>query len=137
MNEDGAAPAARGGGREITFSLADLPDVREFAADLARRGGMSEERVGDFLVALNEVTTNAVTHGAAKARLRVWYDSGGLMVDVHDDGRHWVPDGVPGQRPPRENATSGMGLWVARRLSESLHVSAGTEGTTVLMRFPL
>ncbi|GAA0412201.1 hypothetical protein Acor_16260 [Acrocarpospora corrugata] len=136
MNEDGATPVP-GGGKEITFSLADLPDVREYAAALARRGGMTEERVGDFLVALNEVTTNAVTHGATKARLRVWYDTGDLVVEVHDEGRHWVLDGVPGHTPPGENATSGMGLWVARLLSRSLKVDTGDSGTTVVMRFRL
>ncbi|TKK86146.1 ATP-binding protein [Herbidospora galbida] len=140
MNEDGVAPPpAPGAAKEITFSLADLPDVREFAAALARRGGMPEDRVNDFLVALNEVTTNAVTHGATKARLRVSFEPGFLIADVHDEGRHWhlSSESPPGFTPPRENATSGMGLWVARRLSSEMRVVTGETGSTVVMRFPL
>jgi serine/threonine-protein kinase RsbW len=135
VNEDGVRPAVAATAKELTFSLADLPDVREFAAVQARGRGMSEDAIGDFLVALNEVATNAVTHGSSKARLRVWADGSALVVDVHDDGRHWHPDDEPGQTPPPENATSGMGLWVARLLSADIEVRTGANGTTVSMRF--
>jgi serine/threonine-protein kinase RsbW len=86
-------------------------------------------------VALNEVATNAVTHGSTKARLRVWEQGDKLVVDVHDDGQHWQPEVDPGHTPPRENATSGMGLWVARLLSRDMQVRTGATGTTVTMRF--
>ncbi len=136
MNEDGVRPPpADGADKELTFSLADLPGVREFAALQARRRGMAEDAVGDLVVALNEVATNAVTHGAAKARLRMWDDSDDLVVDVHDEGRRWRPEGPPGHLPPDENATSGMGLWVARLLSKDISVDTGPQGTTVRMRF--
>ncbi|MCT9930447.1 ATP-binding protein [Planotetraspora sp. A-T 1434] len=135
MNEDGVPPPVAETAKDLTFSLADLPDVREFAAAQARRRGMSEDAVGDFLVALNEVATNAVTHGSTKARLRIWDDGEALVVEVHDDGRQWHPEGTPGHTPPRENATSGMGLWVARLLSADLDARTGANGTTVTMRF--
>jgi anti-sigma regulatory factor (Ser/Thr protein kinase) len=135
VNEDGVPPSAAATAKELTFSLADLPDVREFAAAQAQDRGMSADAVGDFLVALNEVATNAVTHGSSKARLRLWTDGGSLMVDVHDDGRLWHPEARPGHTPPPENATSGMGLWVARMLSHEIVVRTGVNGTTVSMRF--
>jgi serine/threonine-protein kinase RsbW len=137
VTDDGAAAHVTRAAKERTFSLADLPDLREFAAAEARRRGMADDALGDFLVALNEVATNAVTHGSTKARLRVWMDGGALLVAVHDDGRHWRPDGDPGQVAPPENATSGMGLWVARLLSDGIDVATGHHGTTVTMRFPL
>ncbi|GAA0384743.1 hypothetical protein GCM10009530_39510 [Microbispora corallina] len=137
VNQDGVPAHVARAVRERSFSLADLPDLREFAAAEARRRGLAEDALGDFLVALNEVATNAVTHGSTKARLRIWVDGGQLVVAVHDDGRHWRPEGVPGQTPPPENATSGMGLWVARLLSTDLQVSTEPSGTTVTMRFPL
>jgi serine/threonine-protein kinase RsbW len=135
LSEDGVPPFVSQTAKELTFSLADLPDVREFAAAQARRRGMADDALGDFLVALNEVATNAVTHGSTKARLRIWDDGIALMVDVHDDGRHWRPRDVPGRTPPSEHAISGMGLWVARRLSEDIWVRTGDDGTTVSMRF--
>ncbi|GAA4556402.1 ATP-binding protein [Planotetraspora kaengkrachanensis] len=135
MNEDGVPPSVAQTAKELTFSLADLPDVREFAAAQAQDRGMAPDAVGDFLVALNEVATNAVTHGSSKARLRLWTDGSSLMVDVHDDGRLWHPEGRPGLTAPPENATSGMGLWVARMLSHEIVVRTGVNGTTVSMRF--
>jgi anti-sigma regulatory factor (Ser/Thr protein kinase) len=136
VNKDGVRPPpAEGADKELTFSLADLPDVREFAALQARGRGMAEDAVGDLVVAVNEVATNAVTHGAAKARLRMWEDDDHLIVDVHDEGSRWRPDGPPGRVPPDENATSGMGLWVARMLSADISVETGPRGTTVRMRF--
>jgi hypothetical protein len=37
--------------------------------------------------------------------------------------------------PPGPYATSGMGLWVARRLSSSIDFAADDSGTTVTMSF--
>lgn len=149
MNEDEVPPPrflTDGGGvtpspsgavvRELTFCAGDLPDVRDFAALHARRAGMIEADIGDYLVAVNEVATNAVTHGAAKARLRLWGESGDLMVDIHDDG-HWVPVEIPGMVAPHDYSTSGMGLWVARRLTKELILRTGANGTSVVMRFRL
>lgn len=135
MKEDGASAYDASTVKEMSFGLSDLPAVREFAADQALRRGMPESMVGDFLVALNEVATNAVTHGAAKGRLRLWTKGRNIVAELHDEGTHWIVKGEPGMVPPAENATSGMGLWVARRLSESLHVVTGGEGTTVTMQF--
>jgi serine/threonine-protein kinase RsbW len=136
-DEGGALPLPSSAAiREMTFYVGDLPDVRDFAALHARRAGMAEEDIGDYLVAVNEVATNGVTHGAAKARLRVWCDGDDLVVDVHDDG-HWIPDRTPGMMAPHDYSTSGMGLWVARRLAKQLLVRTGANGTNIVMRFEL
>lgn len=137
MKDDGVPAHVTRAARERAFSLAELPDLREFAAAEALLRGMREEAVGDFLVALNEVATNAVTHGSIKAWLGIRREGMDLVVAVHDDGRDWRFEGEPGHDPPPENATSGMGLWVARLLSDDLHVTTGPGGTTVTMRFLL
>ncbi|WP_433413286.1 ATP-binding protein [Microtetraspora malaysiensis] len=135
MSEDDVPLSAPDTAKELTFSLDDLPEVREFAAVQARSKGMPEDAVGDFVVALNEVATNAVTHGAPEARLRLWGDRDGLVVDIHDEGKDWHPEGWPGRAGPPDNATSGMGLWVARKLSTDIYLKTGSNGTTVTMRF--
>jgi len=114
--------------RRLRFRLPDLPQVREFAESEARGFGMPEEAVNDFVIAVNEVATNAVTHGADDARVRTWPDSGDLVVEVHDEGI-WKPGPMPG-------AVGGMGLWVARLLSSDLTLRIGSGGSTVIMRFP-
>jgi serine/threonine-protein kinase RsbW len=114
--------------KKLSFRLADLPLVRRFAEDEARDVGMAENAVGDFVIAVNEVATNAVTHGTEPAILRTWVSNGNLVVEVHDDGT-WRPG-------PRPGAVGGMGLWVARLLSADLALRAGNAGSTVTMRFP-
>jgi anti-sigma regulatory factor (Ser/Thr protein kinase) len=120
--------------QEFAFGLSDLPGVRDHAAGFAQRHGMSEERIGDFLVAVNEVTTNAVTHGDGKAVIRLLVRRGCLIAEVHDEG-DWRPARPPGHTPPAAQATSGMGLWVARRLASSIVFDTGPAGTTVTMGF--
>ncbi|MDP9862061.1 MULTISPECIES: ATP-binding protein [Streptosporangium] len=149
MNEDGVRPARflASGARsrpvpagaavaEIAFCLPDLPDVRDFATVQAMRSGMSQESLADFLVAVNEVATNAVTHGhaTAKAVLRMWTVGRTLVVEIHDEGQ-WSPDGPPGDTPPAPYATSGMGLWVARMISSDIKFETGAAGTFITMSF--
>ncbi|MEV5896850.1 ATP-binding protein [Nonomuraea fuscirosea] len=114
--------------KDLDFRLPDLPQVRQFAEDEARAAGMPEEAIGDFVIAVNEVATNAVTHGADRAALRTWVTGGDLVVEVHDEGI-WKPGPMPG-------AVGGMGLWVARLLSSDLTLRVGDDGSTVIMRFP-
>jgi anti-sigma regulatory factor (Ser/Thr protein kinase) len=114
--------------KRLHFRLPDLPRVRQFAEGEARHAGIPEETIGDFVIAVNEVATNAVTHGADQAVLRTWQINGDLVVEVHDDGV-WKPGPMPG-------AVGGMGLWVARLLSSELTLDTGDAGSTVVMRFP-
>lgn len=149
MNEDGVRPARflASGDRsrlppagapvaELAFCLPDLPDVRDFAEAHAVQGGMTRERLADFLVAVNEVATNAVTHGhpTAKAVMRIWCVGRTLVVEVHDEG-HWDPETPPGETPPAPFATSGMGLWVARMVSSDIRFETGAAGTFITMFF--
>ncbi|MEV4168130.1 ATP-binding protein [Nonomuraea sp. NPDC049709] len=114
--------------KKLRFRLPDLPQVRQFAEEEARTVGMPEEAIGDFVIAVNEVATNAVTHGAGHASLRTWAVNGDLIVEVHDEGV-WKPGPMPG-------SVGGMGLWVARLLSSDLTLRVGSGGSTVIMRFP-
>ncbi|MGW0802750.1 ATP-binding protein [Nonomuraea sp. NPDC002799] len=114
--------------KRLHFRLPDLPQVRQFAEDEARAAGMPDEAIGDFVIAVNEVATNAVTHGAERGFLRTWLVSGDLIVEVHDEGA-WKPGPLPG-------SVGGMGLWVARLLSSDLTLRVGRGGSTVIMRFP-
>ncbi|GGO80849.1 ATP-binding protein [Nonomuraea cavernae] len=112
----------------LRFRLPDLPQVRHFAETEARTAGMPEEAIGDFVIAVNEVATNAVTHGTTDGRVRLWVDDGDVVVEVHDKGE-WKPGPMPG-------SVGGMGLWVARLLALDLNLQVGSGGSTVTMRFP-
>lgn len=114
--------------KSLRFTLPDLPLVRRHAEEEARAAGMPEEAIGDFVIAVNEVATNAVTHGHDHASMRTWTHDGDVVVEIHDDGS-WKPGPMPG-------SVGGMGLWVARLLSSDLTLHVGGGGSTVTMRFP-
>ncbi|WP_240197635.1 ATP-binding protein [Nonomuraea lactucae] len=113
--------------KTLRFRLPDLPRVRQFAEREARGAGMPEDAIGDFVIAVNEVATNAVTHGTDDGRVRLWADAGEVVVEVHDGGS-WKPGPMP-------DSVGGMGLWVARLLAHELSLRVGADGSTVVMRF--
>ncbi|MFI6484731.1 ATP-binding protein [Nonomuraea sp. NPDC050663] len=118
--------------RTLAFRLADLPRVRQLTEESARRLGLAEAVIEDVVIAVNEVATNAVTHGEHHtAQLRLWIEEGSLLVEVHDTGS-WTP---PEDRRPGPYATNGMGLWVARLLATEISFTSGSEGSAVTMRF--
>ena len=95
------------------------------AKDLPR--GRAEE----FLIAVGEVVANALGHGHGLAELTLWSTNDGVVCAVHDDGPG-VDDPFAGYLPPgNDDAAQGMGLWVARQLSDSLAIQSGADGTTV------
>ncbi|MBB5077481.1 ATP-binding protein [Nonomuraea endophytica] len=127
----GPPPGAPVSGFE--FTLSGLPEVRFFAETRAREAGLHDDEAGDLVLAVNEVATNAVTHGSATARIRSWSDGGDLVIEIHDHGA-WTDEDY-GRTRPAPNATRGMGLWVARLLSAGVQFHPEEEGTTVILRF--
>ncbi|MFI6480913.1 ATP-binding protein [Nonomuraea sp. NPDC050663] len=119
-------------------TLARLTDLRELAAATAHRLGMRASAVPDVLIAINEIATNAVTHGRAPAWLRIWGEAGDLVVEVRDSG-HWRDAALaelPSELPP-ETVPGGRGLWIARAVARTLTVDTDRFGTRVTLRFAL
>ena len=88
-------------------------------------------RAEEFLIAVGEVVANALGHGHGLAELTLWSTNDGVVCAVHDDGPG-VDDPFAGYLPPgNDDAAQGMGLWVARQLSDSLAIQSGADGTTV------
>ena len=94
-------------------------------------GGLPDDRVQDFLVAVTEVVANALQHGDDTAELVLWVAAAGVVCEVRDHGQG-LDDPFVGFLPPGgDTAPRGMGLWVARQLSDTLAIESGPEGTTV------
>jgi anti-sigma regulatory factor (Ser/Thr protein kinase) len=88
-------------------------------------------RAEEFLIAVGELVANALGHGHGPAELTLWSTNDGVVCAVHDDGPG-VDDPFAGYLPPgNDDAAQGMGLWVARQLSDSLAIQSGADGTTV------
>jgi anti-sigma regulatory factor (Ser/Thr protein kinase) len=114
----------------------DLHDLRTFVSERARRHGQADGPLGNLLIAVTEVATNALRHGTPPIELRVWVEDAALMCEVIDHG-HWSHDALLGLLPPQSAAAGGFGLWAARMLVDVVHVRTGGSGTVVRLRTAL
>ena len=86
-------------------------------------------------VAAHEVIGNALRHGRPPCRVRAWRSSDVFHVRVDDRGSG-AGVATAGYGPPATAAGRGMGLWVARQLSDVVHTRAHPAlGTTVELQF--
>jgi anti-sigma regulatory factor (Ser/Thr protein kinase) len=117
---------------EMEFALQDLPMVRRVVGSFAIDAGLDIQRTEDFVLAVNEITTNAVLHGRPPATVRGWETGGGVVVEVTDSGEG-IRDGLAGQHLPPAESRGGRGLWMARQLCDALVVSSDDAGFTVTL----
>ena len=120
----------------MTFQAADLPLVRRRTASWALRAGMAADVADDFVIAVNEIATNAVRHGSPEATLRLWPDGRACLAEIRDQGR-WPEAAGAGVAARRPAEHGGMGLEVARMVCDGLQIKPTGSGTAVLLRMSL
>lgn len=93
-----------------------------------------EEQRGDLYLGVSEVAANAFRHGRRPVSARVWADGTRLVCTVTDAGRVF-DDPLAGFVPARgrDLGRGGMGLWLARKLFDTVDLLPGDEGFTVRM----
>jgi anti-sigma regulatory factor (Ser/Thr protein kinase) len=110
----------------------------------ARRAGLPDELVDELRWALGEACSRAVALHAAHApdlpvRVLLREDTGGLTVEVVDQGPQDVPSGDadPETLFDGEEADPRVSLAVLGGLVDDLDISSTAGGTTVRLRWPL
>jgi serine/threonine-protein kinase RsbW len=117
----------------VTFSLAQIDDVRRRVRELSAACGLAGDELTDWVMAINELTTNAVRHGSAAAQLTLRYDRT-LTCRVSDDGSGFDPSRFLGRTVrPQLTEIGGMGLWLVERTTHLLSLTSGPDGTTVFV----
>jgi serine/threonine-protein kinase RsbW len=107
--------------------------LRHAVASCAAVAGLAGDRLDDFVVAVNELLTNAVRHGGGIGRVALWRADGSVVCEVSDAGDGMAAD-VPPQQPrtrPAATQIGGWGLWLAEELTDSFQLVTGHGGTTV------
>jgi anti-sigma regulatory factor (Ser/Thr protein kinase) len=128
-------PAPRGAYAALNFD-GDPAPVRRFVVAQATRLGLPLGRLDDLILAVNEVATNAIRHGAGSGQVRVWRDGRYLLCEVFDAGQ--ATEGLFGLVPPSPASEGGHGMWITRQLCDLVEIRTVPTGTTVRLyiRYP-
>lgn len=101
--DDEPLPPPPAGADTLDIDRPDLYWLRAYVADCARQTPLPEEDRQRLLVAVTEIVTNALRHGAPPVVLRLWTDesdgTAALVCEVTDKGR-WAPGTGYGLVPP-------------------------------------
>ncbi len=131
-------PAAVGPLELALDRVQDLGSLREGLHRVAVRAALSAQPARDFVLAANEVITNALRHGVPPVGVRLWAGPRRLLLRVTDAG--------PGIRDPfigYESSTVAMrrglgsGLWLARQLVSELTTATTPDGCAVWLAVDL
>lgn len=114
----------------VAFDRQAITGTRHAVGRCAAAVGLFGARLDGFVLAVNEIMTNAVRHGGGRGRLRLWRAAGTVSCEVRDEGRAVAGRLEPGELPPT-TATGGRGLWLARQLCDEVEVETGVAGTVV------
>ena len=92
----------------------------------------AEDLVQDYLLAVDEMTSNALRHGGRPVDLRLWVGVDRIVCTIADRGTGW-DDPFAGYGPAHGEDLSqgGMGLWLARQLCDHVDITTGTDGALV------
>lgn len=119
--------------RYLASEPASVPEARRFACDLAKPY-LDADQFGAFRVAISEVVSNAVRHGAtggAEIKVAVTPKDGYICVQVTDTGPGLVPQ--PGAMGTDDEG--GFGLFIVEQLTRRWGVTR--EGTATRVWFEL
>ncbi|HEY0696764.1 MAG TPA: ATP-binding protein [Micromonospora sp.] len=116
-----------------TFDRGQITDLRHTVAACVAASGLAGQRLDDFVLAVNELITNAVRHGGGQGQVRLWREADALLCEVTDNGTGIGPDRLDHRERPAPNMAGGWGLWLAEQLSDEMLVRSGPAGTTVLI----
>lgn len=129
------------------FGSDSLHALRAAAEAHAFEAGMPEGRGADLVIAVHELASNAVWHGAGTGRLQMRNTGRVLHCLITDDGRPQPPGpagggagtaGAAGGDPeisfPEEH---GHGLWMVRQLAGQFQARADPAGTIAAVTFAL
>ena len=124
------APALGPPDHETTFDgVGALRAVRHATRDRGEEAGLDDDQVDGLVLAVAELVSNSIEHGPGRGTMSWWTAPGRIVAEVHDVGH--MTTTTPGLRRPSIRSPRGRGVWLARQLSDVLHLWTGDDGTHV------
>jgi anti-sigma regulatory factor (Ser/Thr protein kinase) len=112
-----------------SFHGHDMATLRRLVSRQAAVAGLADRRCQDFVLAVDEIVSNAVRHGGGGGRLTLWVADGRLWFQVADRGPGMAAS--PAAQPPEPSQLGGRGLWITRQVTDALETVTGPDGTVV------
>jgi anti-sigma regulatory factor (Ser/Thr protein kinase) len=106
-----------------------LAGVRRATRRHGEDAGLDAEQVDGLVLAICELVANSIEHGPGHGTLSWWAQPGRVVAEVHDVGQ--MSTTTPGLHRPDVRSPRGRGVWLARQLSDVLHLWTGADGTYV------
>ncbi|PRY31519.1 ATP-binding protein [Pseudosporangium ferrugineum] len=110
------------------FDRSGVTALRHVVASRAAESGLRGDRLDGFVIAVNELLTNAVRHGGGLGHVAVWCVTGTVYCEVTDRGAGLAE--LHTDRPP-PGEPGGWGLYLVRELTDTFEIRTGSEGTAV------
>lgn len=131
-----SAPFVPSGPAALTVHVTGADDLATGRRALAQalQGRLPARRAEEAALVASELITNGLLHGGASVSVGLWDADDAVVLRVDNDGPA-VDDPLAGYWPPQGSEHGGMGLWVARQLSDQLSIGAGDRGTVVTALF--
>lgn len=118
-----------------------LDEIREFVAEVARKGGFGEKEVYSIQLAADEAASNIIEHAYAGVKNGSLEVSCGMEGDVitiilRDQGRPFNPDSV---QPPNLKADlsdrqiGGLGIYLMRKLMDDVRYETSSRGNSLTL----
>lgn len=109
---------------KIPAALDELDSVSRFVEASLQEESCPVKKITSFLIALDELCSNIVTHSnASSICVRVSESEHAWMVEIEDDGSLFNPLKQPSpdiSAPLNERAPGGLGIYMARKLMDEV-----------------
>jgi len=118
--------------RLLALDVADFVGLRHAVAAELATVEAPRDLIEDFLLAVDEMTSNAVRHGGPPVSLRLWTGDDRIVCTIRDRGPGF-DDPFAGYGPAHGDDLSrgGMGLWLARQLCDHVDISGDDDGSQI------
>lgn len=91
-------------------------------------GWLGPDGVDALVLAVSELTTNAIRYGGVHRELRLWLKPDAVVGEVTDDGPD-PPGPLAGYLPPTPGEIGGMGMWLVAQVCDAFTMR-GVDGQT-------
>ena len=117
-----------------------LDEIREFVAQVARRGGFSEKAIYSLQLAADEAASNIIEHayeGVSNAKLDITCEMQGdtLVITMRDTGRPFDPSTVkqPNLKADlSDRQIGGLGVYLMRKLMDEVSYTSNSKTGNLL-----